>query len=222
MEKNIDDEQQLLARILDVKKDKNTVIVKYKKKKEKKKKKKEKGGPLIIETILYNFFLIGSIFIISLIIYTIVGPIESGKIIEERPFKLLKKGSETLSIPYINNGESKSPEQYRKILTQYYHDYPVICHHHLDMENPKYRICLMERNYLLVNPKISIVGDQTFIKDITENSISCNKENHKRRFQCVKMQWTDEFGHQLEGNICGDTAIALQMTMDEFEGNKHC
>jgi len=200
-----------------------------KKKKHKKNKKKQKKYyyPYVkenfLESLLYYIFFFGSIGLCCFLGYQILLPSDITLVIEDKPYNLIKKGSDTTSMIFVNNGNGKSPQEYKKILAHYHHNHPIVCLHHIDIDdNHKYRICLMERIYLLINPSISITNDNKFIKDISEESISCKNETLKKRFHCVNMHWLDENNHQLSGNICGDTAIALQMMMDEFEGNKHC
>lgn len=187
-------------------------VVQQKKKKKKKKLNNNNEG------LLYYFLVFGCVALSCFIGYQLIAPPDMSMIIREKPYKLQKRGSDTLSIPYTDE-EQRTANEYHKILLEYYHDHPVICLHHIDIPQPRYRICLLERIYLLVNP---IVKQEGFLMDITEHSVSCVKETTKKRFQCVDMEWIDGSHHHLRGNFCGDTAIALQMMMDEFNGNKHC
>ena len=193
-------------------------VIQKKNKKNKKKKNNNNNKNHHEESLLYYFLFFGCIVLSCFIGYQLLAPPDISMMIREKPYQLVKRGSDTTSIPYTDE-EERMASEYHKILSEYHHDHPVICLHHIDIQ-PRYRICLLERVYLIVNP--SIVPDKQFLLDITEHSVSCHKEMAKKRFQCVNMEWTDGSHHHLRGNFCGDTAISIQMMMDEFNGNKHC
>jgi peptide deformylase len=198
-------------------------IIKHVIKKNKKKKKKllypsESKKKLFS---LDNILNLTNLLIFIFLIIHIIGPFDTipYTIVQDKQYNLVKKGSNTTSIHYNGN----LAKEYKNILLNYYHNHPVICLHHIDYEEIKYRVCLLQRTYLLINPTITAVTtNQKYLKDIMEHSISCKNETNKKRFQCITLHWTDEFNNQLQSYTCGDAAIALQMMMDEFEGNKHC
>jgi hypothetical protein len=99
---------------------------------------------------------------------------------------------------------------------------PVVCMHHLNIPGPYYRICAVyvsdfDMHLLLVNPKAyELCGKKV---PGTEKSIACPGTTQKNRYNCVKISYN--WG-QMTGDFIDEVAMALQMVMDEFNGNEHC
>lgn len=198
----------------------------------KKKKKKNKFKKLLLSSLLqhgdvekkngssivYNGLVLGCVMIMIFISYILFVPPDQPFVVQEK-YRLVKRGSNTTSLDYVFNEKSESPREFQTLLNDHHHNHPVICLHHLDYIG-RYKVCMLERKYLMINPTI-LPNINGYMIDVIEQSISCSSDASKKRFQCIEMKWSDG-KHDLRGRFCGDAAIGLQMMMDEFEGNKHC
>lgn len=99
-----------------------------------------------------------------------------------------------------------------------YTSYTVLCMHHMDM-TIFYRACKVNR-YFMLEPKIQRLNGKEMT--VIEQSVSCNRTFKKKRFQCVSLIWKDENLNTISGDFCSDVAINIQLSIDEFEGKKHC
>lgn len=121
----------------------------------------------------------------------------------------------TTSVDYTEG--MYSPIQLSNLLNRYT-SYKVLCMHHMDM-TIFYKACKVGR-YLMIEPHI----DKLYGKEVSvlEKSTSCNGIVKKKRFECVSVYWKDEYMSFINGSFCNELAMGIQLSIDEFKGNKHC
>ena len=96
--------------------------------------------------------------------------------------------------------------------------FAIICMHHLSVDPPIYRICLMRSNLtniLLVNPQIAeIHGDKT--SDYKEYSLGSKEPTVSKRHEDITVEWDDGAGLLIYARMRGAQAANVQMVIDEF------
>lgn len=142
------------------------------------------------------------------------------------PKLVLYQNVDTKSVPYSVQSAWYKPKTLSTLLERHLRsntDLYVVCMHHLDLKRP-YRACSFinrEFNvvYFMLNPKI--VEKSGVIKEYEEESQSCNEIIKSKRHSCVTLGWFDG-KQEIGAELCGETAIVIQLNIDEFEGNGHC
>lgn len=121
----------------------------------------------------------------------------------------------TTSIDYVQG--MYDPIQLSNLLNRYT-SYKVLCMHHMDM-TVFYKACKVGR-YFMIEPNIT----KFYGKEISvlEQSTSCNQIVKKKRFECVSLTWKDEYMTVISASFCNEFAMGIQLSIDEFSGNKHC
>jgi len=188
-------------------------------KKKHKKKKKEKKKRYIQPEYHQSKWEILIMFIVTIFIgfgaYYYLNKVPADLQTHVKLRELVNFGHNTTSIRY----DKQISYEYVKNILSYYNHQPLICMHHVNFSE-NYQICLLDRLYLIINPVLRVVKNSN-ITEIIELSISCLKEQPRKRFECVSIEWTDYF-YNFTATFCGEIAMHLQMMKDEFEGNKHC
>jgi hypothetical protein len=96
--------------------------------------------------------------------------------------------------------------------------------HHLDIKQP-YRGCSVRSSngfiYFMLNP--TLVRSSGLEVSVFEDSQSCVSTNPLPtvRRDTIELAWTDGV-MQFQSIWRGNAAIALQLVLEEFNGNKHC
>lgn len=106
-------------------------------------------------------------------------------------------------------------------------DYRVLCMHHVK-EFPRsalYKACSVYNKasnqvYFMLNPIIK--GGSKEKKSYQENSIACKGSTSNLRHDSVMVEWERTVGSKMYALFEGTDAVALQIAMDELQGNLHC
>lgn len=106
-------------------------------------------------------------------------------------------------------------------------DFRVLCMHHVQ-EFPRsalYKACsvynrLSNQVYFMLNPIIK--GGSKEKKSYKENSIACKGSTRNLRHDSVMVEWERVMGSKMYALFEGTDAVALQIAMDELNGNLHC
>ena len=149
-------------------------------------------------------------------------------------YPLNLKQHNTKSLTYNDNIDVKIPKhvifnQLRLHLTLHPY-YIVLCMHHLKIPSKfQYnRLCVLYnsgRNEFIYMENPLLIGKSTgqTTKKYIQKSISCTNETNTKRYQNVVLEWTSEYSNaNIYSVFKNRESIALQMALDEFEGDIHC
>jgi hypothetical protein len=72
----------------------------------------------------------------------------------------------------------------------------------------------------MIEPRL--IGSARATRRYTENSVSCPAPYTKERYDQVVVEWTSLRNQTLYSVFNMNDSVALQLALDELNGNKHC
>lgn len=141
-------------------------------------------------------------------------------------YHLKQAPAETKSRPWKNDTNAMQLKTIlRRLLKK--HKFNVLCMHHVEEMEVPYRACMVANRpttqyYLLLNPQV--VGHSQTSMALQQSSVACKKPFQSRRYKTIFVEWSQHqaIDHKLYARFDDETAIELQIAMDEFKGSFHC
>ena len=129
----------------------------------------------------------------------------------------------TTSSKWANQTTSAAENMLRQLLKTT--TFAVLCMHHVTGIRNPYRACSVHNQkanqiYFMLNPKI--IGGSSQKTKYREHSIACNATGMNLRHNTVIVEWETPSSNTLYALFKDDQSIALQLAINEFDGNIHC